>query len=318
MKDLILSRIERAKLLLYEASDAISAKKVADMAKATEFYAARQKSEESADAARAIYAEALKLEGEFLQNTPKAPAGRPRKIGSRREPITKTLKQQEIGKKESATAQAVAFVAEEEPELFKKFKNRKTNLAALKRYVKKRVHEAKKVRSKIHPKLPPKGPFELILADPPWRYEHSEADSRKIENQYPTATLDQIKGHAPDSAKDSILMLWTTAPKLDQGIEVLTAWGYTYRTCAVWDKEVMGMGYWFRIQTEFLLIGVKGKPACTPESERISNIFRSKRAKHSEKPKIVYEWIERAFPELSKLEMYCRKPRKGWASWGNE
>lgn len=161
------------------------------------------------------------------------------------------------------------------------------------------------------------GPYDVILADPPWRYDFSETDSRKIENQYPTATIDEICGHIPDAANDAVLFMWATAPKLEESFSVMRAWGFTYTTCAVWDKEVIGMGYWFRSQHELLLVGIKGRPNTPHESKRVGSIFTEKRGKHSKKPLCVYEWIERTFPG-KKLEMYCRTPRPGWAVWGNQ
>lgn len=104
----------------------------------------------------------------------------------------------------------------------------------------------------------PENKYDVILADPPWRYEFSETQSREIENQYPTMELDQIKALKVPAADNSILLLWTTAPKLEEGMAVMNAWGFKYRSCAVWDKEKLGMGYWFRIQHELLLVGVKG------------------------------------------------------------
>ena len=164
------------------------------------------------------------------------------------------------------------------------------------------------------------GPFDLILADPPWRYEHCEADNREIENQYHTASLPEIWQHKEhlNPKQDCILFLWATAPKLSEAMTVMERWGFNYRSCAVWDKQVIGMGYWWRIQHELLLVGVRGKPGCTPEPARISSIFSERRGTHSTKPQCVYQWIERAFPDAVKLEMYCRQPRQGWAAWGNE
>ena len=159
------------------------------------------------------------------------------------------------------------------------------------------------------------------LADPHWRYEAtSTTDNRDIENHYPAATLPEIFEHIKEIelAPDVILFLWATAPKLADAISVMYAWGFSHRSCAIWDKTKIGMGYWFRIQHELLLVGVRGNPNKTPESERVSSIFVEARTAHSIKPECGYQWIERAFPDLPKLEMYCRKPRIGWAAWGNE
>jgi N6-adenosine-specific RNA methylase IME4 len=162
------------------------------------------------------------------------------------------------------------------------------------------------------------GSFQLVLADPPWRYDVQETPNRRVENHYPTADLNTIKGHAPNTEKDAVLFLWATAPKLAEAVDVLAAWGFRYVTCAVWDKKKIGMGYWFRGRHELLLVGVKGKPGTTPECERVASVFEEPRGAHSAKPECVYQWIEQAFPDKTKLEMYARKPRKGWVAWGNE
>lgn len=204
------------------------------------------------------------------------------------------------------------------PEEFEKVKSGEKTLTQARRVLKRREHAKKVERAKAAPTPKVAGPFNLVLADPPWRYEHCEADNREIENHYGTATLEEIFKHSPKTTDDAILFMWATAPKLEEAFKVMAAWGFSYRSCAIWDKEKIGMGYWWRIQHELLLVGIKGSPGCTPECERIGSIFREPRGKHSAKPACVYEWIERAFPELGKLEMYCRTPRKGWHAWGNE
>ena len=79
--------------------------------------------------------------------------------------------------------------------------------------------------------------FDLIYADPPWQYDFSETDSRKIENQYPTMTVVEISSLQPPSADDSVLFLWATAPKLEEALQVMRGWGFKYVTHAIWDKE---------------------------------------------------------------------------------
>lgn len=165
----------------------------------------------------------------------------------------------------------------------------------------------------------PHGPFDLILADPPWKYDFSEKDNREVENEYQTQPIEVIMGHAPNSGPECVLFLWATAPKLCEALQVLASWGFEYKTNAVWDKEVIGMGYWFRGQHELLLVGTKGRPGTPIDHLRVSSVFREKRGQHSRKPAAVYQWIERAFPHSNKLEMYCRgEPRPGWFGCGDE
>jgi len=164
----------------------------------------------------------------------------------------------------------------------------------------------------------PEGIFDVLYADPPWQYEFSETITRAVENQYPTLSLQEIKDLEIPSAESSVLLLWATAPKLTEALEVMLAWGFTYRTNAVWDKEIIGMGYWFRGQHELLLVGVKGNyPAPSPEN-RISSVIRERRSNHSAKPEKVYDIIEKMFPHGKYLELFSRCKRERWESWGNQ
>lgn len=163
------------------------------------------------------------------------------------------------------------------------------------------------------------GPYDIIYADPPWRYESCTVrPSLAIEKHYPTMTLEEIKSLKIPIADDAVLFLWATAPKLTEALEVLDAWGFVYRTCAIWDKIVLGLGHWFRIDHELLLVGRRGDFPTPPATRRVSSIFRSKRRKHSQKPDIVRAWIEDWYPEACKVELFARVRYEGWDVWGNE
>lgn len=164
----------------------------------------------------------------------------------------------------------------------------------------------------------PNKKYQIIYADPPWRYEHPISNSRRIENQYPTMQLEAIKKLQIPTDKNCVLFLWTTAPKLDESLEVLKAWGFTYRTCLIWDKEVIGMGYWFRNQHELLLVGLKGKVSPPPTSQRVSSVFKQKRQQHSKKPDKIRELIASWYPNEKKLELFARQTTEGWDVWGDE
>jgi N6-adenosine-specific RNA methylase IME4 len=160
--------------------------------------------------------------------------------------------------------------------------------------------------------------FNVIYADPPWRYEHSISASRDIENHYPTMPLDEICSLSVPAAEDAILFMWATSPKLDEAMQVIREWGFSYRTCAVWDKETIGMGYYFRQRHELLLVAIKGSiPAPAPKN-RPESIFTFPRGNHSAKPEEVALTIEAMFPELPRIELFCRTPRPGWHVWGNQ
>ncbi len=164
----------------------------------------------------------------------------------------------------------------------------------------------------------PKGKFNVIYADPPWRYDHTETKSRAIENKYPTMTLEDIKNIEVHSDKACVLFLWTTAPKIKEALEVMQSWGFSYRTQGVWDKETIGMGYWFRGQHEILLVGIKGNISPPFPENRFSSVYRKKKSVHSKKPKFYYTMIEKMFPKGKYLELFSRNKRKNWTMWGNE
>ncbi len=160
--------------------------------------------------------------------------------------------------------------------------------------------------------------YQIIYADPPWRYSFSKSGNRKIENHYNTMTLKEIKELKVPADKNCILFLWATAPKLLEAIEVLKAWGFTYKTNAVWDKEIIGMGYWFRGQHELLLVGTKGKVSPPEVNFRLSSVYREKRTRHSKKPSFYRQWIHEAFPDKTKIELFAREKADDWDCWGNE
>lgn len=168
----------------------------------------------------------------------------------------------------------------------------------------------------------PKGKYRVIYADPPWQYEFSKSDSREIENQYPTMTVEEICELDVRSivAPDCVLLLWATSPKLREALEVIDAWGFEYKTCAIWDKQKIGMGYYFRQQHELLLVATVGSPAAPEAEDRPSSVFSAPRGKHSAKPTEVLTAIETMYPpdESSHIELFCREPRESWSAWGNQ
>ncbi len=233
-----------------------------------------------------------------------------------------TLADAGIDKKLSSRSQSIASIPEDEFEatLEEHREKQKAVTAATMEKMLKRKKSIEQHAAGLRDPAPVSetGPYQVVLADPPWRYDHQQAPNRDIENQYPTADLETIKSHKPNTENNAILFLWATAPKLKEAIDVLEAWGFRYVTNAVWDKQKIGMGYWFRGQHELLLVGTKGTPGTVPEHVRKSSVFTDKRTSHSKKPVSVYEYIENAFPERTMLEMYCRTPREGWSAWGNE
>lgn len=161
--------------------------------------------------------------------------------------------------------------------------------------------------------------YQIIYADPPWQYrKNTVPPNRKIENHYPTMPYKDICDLKVPVDDNCILYLWVTYPFLREGLGVIEAWGFKYKSCLVWDKEIIGCGYWFRGQHEFLLVGVRGKVKPPPNSLRVSSVYRERRSKHSKKPMIIKTWINQWYPEKSKIELFAREKTPGWDIWGNE
>lgn len=169
------------------------------------------------------------------------------------------------------------------------------------------------------------GNYDIIYADPPWRYNFSLDNSDKIENHYPTMSIDELKTMKVPASKNCILFLWATAPKLKEAMELIEAWGFEYKTHAIWDKKWIGMGYWFRGRHELLMVATKGKVSPPDKKQIIESIFDIKRSEHSKKPPFIREKINEWYPTKTKLEMFARpdglfvkQEFAGWHVWGNQ
>lgn len=165
----------------------------------------------------------------------------------------------------------------------------------------------------------PEGKFNVIYADPPWKYDFSATTNRNVENHYPTMELSEIKEMIIPATDNCTLFLWATAPKLPEALEVMSAWGFNYKTHMVWDKDIIGMGYWFRGQHELLLVGVKGIMSVLDEGSRVSSVYKERRGEHSKKPGYFYNLIESYFPNGKYLELFAReKHNDKWTVYGNQ
>jgi N6-adenosine-specific RNA methylase IME4 len=181
-----------------------------------------------------------------------------------------------------------------------------------------RVRRLLRDRALPDPPPPPEGPFDLIYADPPWQL--GRPDGRHApENHYPTMALEEIKALAVPAAKEAVLFLWAVNCLLPEALEVIDAWGFSYLTNLVWVKPSIGLGVWTRNRHELLLLARRGGISPPYADLLPDSVIEAARTRHSEKPACVYELIERAYPHLSKLELFARgEPRPGWAAWGNE
>ena len=172
--------------------------------------------------------------------------------------------------------------------------------------------------------------YGLIYADPPWKQSKGGKKSVRENSSgkpldYPTCSLDEIKEHlrlaTESTTENSILFLWTIDKYLFEAQQIAESLGYKLHARMIWDK-ITGIPAAFTVRYvhEYLLYMYKGKltPVAKDERGKIHTVFRERVTKHSKKPDIAYEIIERLYPDLKKLEMYARETRDGWDSFGNE
>jgi N6-adenosine-specific RNA methylase IME4 len=162
--------------------------------------------------------------------------------------------------------------------------------------------------------------YTVIYADCPWKYDNVPMGdvARAIEEHYPTMELEDICKLPTPAARDCCLFLWATIPLLEKAFTVMNAWGFRYRSAIAWKKDKTGIGYWTRSQLEILLIGTRGDIPTPAPGDQLPAIIEAPRGRHSEKPEVFAQHIERLFPNVPKLEMFARKARPGWDAWGNE
>jgi N6-adenosine-specific RNA methylase IME4 len=172
--------------------------------------------------------------------------------------------------------------------------------------------------------------FCTILADPPWQFQNRTgkmAPEHRRLSRYGTMPLNQIVGLPvrPLSDARAHLYLWVPNALLPQGLSVMEAWGFTYKSNIVWHKirkdggsDGRGVGFYFRNVTELLLFGVKGTNIRTlAPGRRQVNLVATQKREHSRKPDEVYGIIEACSPGPY-LELFARGMRAGWSVWGNQ
>lgn len=159
--------------------------------------------------------------------------------------------------------------------------------------------------------------FGTIYADPPWKYGN-QSTRASTDNHYSTMSVDELCDMpvADYAADDAHLHLWTTNAFLPEAFRVITAWGFEYRSCYVWVKPQMGIGNYWRVSHEFLLLGIRGK------AKRFLNHSQPSwgqfdRTKHSAKPEEIRQIIEYVSPGPF-LEMFGRRLAPGWTVLGNQ
>ena len=167
--------------------------------------------------------------------------------------------------------------------------------------------------------------YDIIYADPPWRYDRKQAKGA-AENHYTTMKVEDIckldvEGMAK---KDCVLFLWATFPMLQEAMQVIEAWGFRYKSVAfVWLKQnksgqgwFYGLGFWTRGNAEICLLATRGKPH--RKSNRVHQFIISPLRAHSQKPDEAREKILELMGDLPRLELFARERVDGWDAWGDE
>jgi N6-adenosine-specific RNA methylase IME4 len=173
----------------------------------------------------------------------------------------------------------------------------------------------------------PEGTFNVIYADPPWQYDNAIPGTGAASDHYPTMPLEKICSFLDDNPfaidTNAVLFMWVTNPFLQDAFKVLCAWGFAYKTNMCWMKtelEKPGGGYYVRGRHELLFIATRG--SFTPLDKHIAppigSVISAPLQKHSQKPDDFYTVIERLYPQCNYLELFARREREGWRSYGNE
>ena len=165
--------------------------------------------------------------------------------------------------------------------------------------------------------LAPTKKYSVILSDCGLKFEVAPEPEMDRATKNHSSWLGEMKARDLPSiaADDCVLFHWATVPLLPQALEVMAAWGFTYKSQFVWVKDMEGHGYWNRDQHEILLVGTKGDIPAPAVDTQLSSVIFAPRGEHSEKPEHFYELIEHYYPTSPKIEVNARRARDGWDRW---
>lgn len=251
-------------------------------------------------------------------------AGRPKKSGGNVAP-RKPREDHEACKERAAlareagcsprTAQKAITVRKKAPELAAQVVSGEVSLQQAYRSIEKAEAVAK---ISAEPAPLPAGPFRVFVADPPWAYtKRTEDGTHRGERPYPDMPTSQICALPIGELAhdDAILWLWTTNAFMRDAFDVARAWGFGVKTILTWAKDRMGTGDWLRGKTEHCLLAVRGRPTVNLTNQ--TTLLVAKVREHSRKPDEFYRLVEQLCPG-SKVDIFAREQRKGWATWGAE
>lgn len=320
--------VERARQFLAQSRSVDEVRDVVDKAKAVALYLrSRDASIESQNDAAEIRLRAERRLGQLTKDLPKASGaeygGRTTIDGRRSGPSnpTPTLASRGIDKRDASKWQAIAAIPEERFEAFvdeTRAKGERITSSAPLKLAKLDTKTKLAADLRCQPVPLATGRFHVIVADPPWAYEKRAGDiTHRADLPYPSMTTEAICNlQVSDRCEpDCILWLWTTNAFMRGAFSVIDAWGFQEKTILTWVKDRMGTGDWLRGQTEHCIMAVRGRPIVQLTNQ--TTVLHGPLREHSRKPEQFYRMVDELCPG-TKLEMFSRQARPGWACWGAE
>jgi N6-adenosine-specific RNA methylase IME4 len=166
----------------------------------------------------------------------------------------------------------------------------------------------------------PKNEYQVYVIDPPWKYDRKyDPNTSRVASPYKEIETDEMIKQFKEKLnpyKDSIMFLWTTQKFIWDAKLIIDELNFEYKACFVWDKEIIGMGYWLRMQCEFCLLATKGKPEWN--NTKIRDLIREKRREHSRKPEIFNDIVRELTPNMKRAYIFTREKIEGFDSFGDE
>lgn len=225
-----------------------------------------------------------------------------------------TLRELGVSKSQSSRWQAVARISEEDLEAYFAVcteRHREITTGALLSLTRPGG------RATTPPPWPTGATWRTLLVDPPWPFEKSSTRGAAMRHYAATTLEDLAALPVGELAADDgcHLYLWSTNAHLPNAFELISAWGFTFRTVITWVKPGLGVGSWFRGTTEHILFATRGNLPLSRAD--LGTHFEGPRGRHSEKPEASYRLIEAASP-APRIELFARNVRPGWTAWGDE
>lgn len=319
-----LAKLDKATQMLAEAKNLDEVKNIMDIAEAARTYARAAKlGLEAYNHAAEVKARAERKAGEFLKQLDHGQQGGDRKSNYQADNLNEFKEVLEENNIPISSAYRWQQVAEMPELVFEKHLEEMRGERPITTSGMIKELQTEKNRNKPTPKIP-NNTYRVFYADPPWKYNSGDQHSKEeqdttIGTHYGSMTIMEmcalpIRNMAQDN---SVLFMWVTSPLLAECFDVIKSWGFEYKTSIVWDKMAHNVGHYVSVRHEFLLICTRG--SCTPDIDKLlPSVVSEKRGEHSVKPEAFRTMIDTMYPLGDRIELFARRPAKGWEVWGND